>query len=329
MEAQKELISVIIPVYNTENYLQQCLESIIKQTYKNLEIIVVDDGSTDKSGVIADEFSLKDTRIKVIHKPNGGVSSARNTGINIANGKWIGFVDSDDTVEENYFETLINNALENNADISFGISNIIDGKNDPVKNNYTPTVKCFTSHEAIIHLLKADYFGCGINKIYRSNLSRGNLFPQNIRQNEDLLVNFFCFKNAGKIVYTDAKLYNYTHRIGSACRNGFNPSFLDTVKVTQKIMDCDTGNDSIRDIAEARWIGAVISVFRGAALANDRNTQKELKNIACKRAMAQKKHILKNKEISTSCKAQIGIICIFPAFYKCVFKILNRLKSSH
>lgn len=170
MEAQKELISVIIPVYNTENYLSPCLESIIRQTYKNLEIIVVDDGSTDKSGVIADEFSLNDTRIKVIHKPNGGVSSARNTGIDIANGKWIGFVDSDDTIEENYFETLINNALKNNADISFGISNIIDGKNDPIKNNYTPTVKCFTAQEAIIHLLKADYFGCAVNKLYRLNL---------------------------------------------------------------------------------------------------------------------------------------------------------------
>lgn len=110
-------ISVIVPVYNVEQYLPQCLDSIINQTYKNLEIICVDDGSPDNSGKILDEYAKKDKRIKVIHQENQGVSVARNTGLDNATGEYIGFVDPDDWIEANYYETLIHSAKENNADV--------------------------------------------------------------------------------------------------------------------------------------------------------------------------------------------------------------------
>lgn len=155
------------------------------------------------------------------------------------------------------------------------------------------------------------------------------MFPQNIRQNEDLLVNFYCFKNAKKIVYTDAKLYNYTQRIGSASRNGFNPSYLDTVKVTQEIMDCNIGNDTIRDIAEARWVSAIISVFRGAVLAKDKKTQKVLNSIVSERVKPHIKRIRKNKEISSANKVQIRMIYKLPALYKCMLMVWSVLKSLH
>ena len=113
-----DLISVIIPIYNVEKFLSFCIDSIVNQTYKNLEIILVDDGSTDNSGKICDEYALKDNRIKVMHKQNGGVSSARNVGLNIAKGKYIGFVDSDDYVENDMFEILHNLIIKNNVDIS-------------------------------------------------------------------------------------------------------------------------------------------------------------------------------------------------------------------
>lgn len=115
----EELISIIIPVYNVEEYLSACLKSVIGQTYKNLEIIVVDDGSTDKSGMICDEYCNRDNRITVIHKKNGGLSDARNAGLKAAKGQYIGFVDSDDWIAPEMYEILYQSCKMYEADISF------------------------------------------------------------------------------------------------------------------------------------------------------------------------------------------------------------------
>lgn len=117
MNKIEPIVSVIVPVYNVELYLKRCLDSIIKQTLANIEIILVDDGSTDNSGKICDEFAQKDFRISVIHKKNGGLSSARNAGLNIAKGKYIGFVDSDDWINQDYYENLYNIAKKTKSDI--------------------------------------------------------------------------------------------------------------------------------------------------------------------------------------------------------------------
>ena len=111
------LISIIVAIYNVDQYLEQCIDSIINQSYKNLEIILVNDGSTDNSKNICDYYSEIDKRIKVVHKKNGGVSSARNTGIDIATGDYIAFVDSDDYLELNMYETMINNLEQNQCDM--------------------------------------------------------------------------------------------------------------------------------------------------------------------------------------------------------------------
>ena len=112
-----ELISVIVPIYNVEKYLERCLDSIIKQTYKNLDIILVDDGSIDNSTKICDEYVKKDSRIKVIHKENGGLSDARNVGIDNSDGKYICFIDSDDYIELDMIENLYDGIVKNNANI--------------------------------------------------------------------------------------------------------------------------------------------------------------------------------------------------------------------
>ena len=113
-----KLISIIIPVYNVSKYLDKCVKSILLQTYSNLEIILVNDGSTDGSGVLCDELKKTDKRICVIHKPNGGLSDARNAGLDIATGDYIGFVDSDDYVEPDMFQILLENAMKYDADVS-------------------------------------------------------------------------------------------------------------------------------------------------------------------------------------------------------------------
>lgn len=115
---KEDLISIIVPVYKVENYLSKCLDSMICQTYKNIEIILVDDGSPDNSGKICDDYAKKDSRIKVIHKENGGLSDARNAGLKIATGKYIGFVDSDDYISVEMYEKLYNQAKKEDADIA-------------------------------------------------------------------------------------------------------------------------------------------------------------------------------------------------------------------
>ena len=123
------LISVIVPVYKAEKYLDKCVQSIVNQTYKNLEIILVDDGSPDNCPEMCDEWAKKDSRIKVIHKENGGVSSARNAGLDNSFGDYIGFVDSDDFIENDFYECLYDNLVENGADISFCTFKTLDEKN--------------------------------------------------------------------------------------------------------------------------------------------------------------------------------------------------------
>ena len=131
------LVSVIIPVYNVEKYLKQCVDSVIGQTYRDLEIILVDDGSTDHSGDMCDKYAEKDYRVKVIHKENGGASSARNIGIAVVSGEYVYMPDSDDYIDTYCIEKLLNCAMENNADlVFFNAYSFTDGSNELSKRNY-------------------------------------------------------------------------------------------------------------------------------------------------------------------------------------------------
>ena len=128
---KEELISVIVPIYNVEQYLEKCIESIISQTYKNLQIILIDDGSNDKSGKICNKYAEKDKRVVVIHKENAGVSEARNTGLDNAKGEWITFVDADDWIEEEYCQRLYNLVIETNSDVALcGYNRVVGTKKE-------------------------------------------------------------------------------------------------------------------------------------------------------------------------------------------------------
>ena len=210
---EKELISIIVPIYNVEKYLNKCVESILKQTYDNLEIILVDDGSLDNCGNICDEYAKKDSRIIVLHKTNGGLSDARNKGINIAKGKYIGFVDSDDYIDNDMFEILYNLCKNNNADISMISYKEIENEIIINENsNYTNKVFKYNNIEAIKELLKDEKIkNYAWNKLYKKELFDGIEYPIKMAY-EDVGTTYKLFEKAKKIIWYDIPKYNYIRR---------------------------------------------------------------------------------------------------------------------
>lgn len=227
---EKDLISVIVPVYKVEKYLEKCIESIIKQTYTNLQIILVDDGSPDNCGKICDEYAKKDSRIEVIHKINGGLSDARNVGINRANGRYIGFVDSDDYIKEDMYEKLINLIKEYDADISIcNLYDVIDG-NECIRN------KDNGIHEySRIDILKEILLDKNIqsyawNKLYKKELFDEIKYPIG-KKYEDIGTTFYLFEKCNKIVVTSEPEYYYLKRADSLVNNVTESTVLDYTEI--------------------------------------------------------------------------------------------------
>ena len=229
-------ISVIIPVYNVEKYLRQCLESVINQTYKNLEIILVNDGSTDNSGKICEEYALKDERIKVIHKENGGISSARNTAVDIAKGEYITFIDSDDDVELDFIDYLYDILKHFNCKMSVCTHNIV--KNKKIRKSFNlKTDYKLSSQECIKKLLYND----GIDTSAWAKLYDKSLFD-NIRYPvgklfEDIATTYKLFIKSKEIACGHLAKYNYNVRENSIVTKNFNKAKLDLLESTDNMSE--------------------------------------------------------------------------------------------
>lgn len=206
-------ISIIIPIYNNEEYLSACIDSVLAQTYKNLEIILINDGSTDSSGVICDEYALKDKRIIVKHQNNLGVSTARNVGISMSTGQYITFCDSDDYIAVDMYETLVNNIEFNEVDISACkvIKVYQNAENMPKKGKeYLEVVEI---KKALFNVFYTDFSSYMCNKLFRREIFFRNEklleFDDNISIGEDTVFITEIFTNAKKIHFTDKALYYY------------------------------------------------------------------------------------------------------------------------
>lgn len=218
----EELISVIVPVYNVENYIHKCVESIVNQTYKNLEIILVDDGATDNSGKICDELAETDSRIKVIHKENGGLSDARNAGIKVAKGEYFGFIDSDDYVDEELYSVLMKNMKDTGAAVSTcGRIFVYKGDEKPTVTENIPV--CMNSMEAVkeIFIRNDITFHAAWDKLYKRELFDDIEFPVG-RLFEDAAIMYKIFDKAGKIVSTKKQMCYYVQRQGSISNCAYN-----------------------------------------------------------------------------------------------------------
>lgn len=230
-----DLITIVIPIYNVEKYLNECIESLLKQTYKNIEIILVDDGSPDKCGEICDIYALKDNRIKVIHKENGGLSDARNHGIEAATGKYITFIDSDDYVSEKYIEKLYNAIIENDAKISqCSLIKVKDNHEEIEKIGYNKDIKIKSGNDMIKDLCMG-YWGTIIacSKLYHMELFRTIRFPIG-KVHEDAFVTYKVLYNLDKIAIINDGLYYYRQNENSIMGRQFNLKRMNLLEAVEE-----------------------------------------------------------------------------------------------
>jgi glycosyltransferase involved in cell wall biosynthesis len=233
-ENMEDLISIIVPIYNVEQYLKRCVNSLINQTYKNIEIILVDDGSLDNCPKLCDEYAKKDSRIKVVHKQNGGLSDARNVGLRIATGDYIGFIDSDDWASTYMFEELISILKNQKSDI---VECKVSWTSKEAENNNKSDVKevnKFNSEEALKHLILDNILHQTVwNKLY-SRAVIGDIEFEVGKTNEDEYWTYQIFAKANSISYVKQEMYYYFQRNNSIMGNNYSIKRLDAVEAKKQ-----------------------------------------------------------------------------------------------
>lgn len=333
-----DLITVIVPVYNVEKYFKQCLDSIINQTYKNLEIILINDGSPDNCGKICDEYAKKDNRIKVIHKENGGLSSARNAGLDIATGEYISFIDSDDCVAENFIETLYKLCIENNCDISE--CDFLKFENNVVTQAKIAEIQCYTSNEIQHKIYSEEYVKTIVvwNKLYKRYLYKGLRFPVG-KINEDEFITYKVLYNCkNNIAVTNEQLYYYRYNAQSIMGRKFNEKRLDALEAFEERKQFYKDRNEVelynKTVAQYQQI---LILFYGLAKKNIENNSKVLENIKNKaRKNYSEYRTIKNINIANKIKALLFYISptillwllkIKEIFTKYVCNIFNKIKE--
>ena len=314
----KKLVSVIIPAYNIEEYIGRCLDSVLSQTYENLEIIVVDDGSSDGTGKILDDYERKDSRIKVIHKENGGVSSARNKGLDVATGGYIGFVDGDDLIAPEMYETLVNLLEEEDADIAHcGYQMVFPDRVDYYYN--TGKRKVQTRKEGLKDLLSGEMIEPGlVNKLYRKNVIKDHRLDETVKINEDLLMNYQVFKNSRKSVYYDITPYSYMIRKSSATgSNALSIKREDSLRVLKQI-ESDCTEDELKAIAYRRYIYLLMAICR------DNVEDREYKEYQ-KKQRKQLKQELKKSLFKTSIPKKLKYMSMLSSYLPGLMKIIYKI----
>ena len=320
-------ISIIVPAYNIETYLARTLDSILAQTYRNLEIIVVNDGSKDGTGAVLDRYAARDPRIRAIHKENGGVTSARLRGLAEATGEWIGFVDGDDLAEPDMYERLLENSLKYDADISHcGYRMVFPSRVDYYHN--TGKLLEQDHDSGLRDLICGSFVEPALwNKLYRRALFAGitEKMDFSIKINEDVLMNYWLFKASRKSVYEDFCPYHYVLRPGSAATSKLNEHKLrDPMKVTKAIFD--DADEMLRPTALARLARQLIG---GASM--DAKEQPQLVKPyrrECRRELRQRLFsILRCSAVGSKLKLMALVTAICPWGYGLVHTIYAKARG--
>lgn len=312
------MISIIIPAYNVENYIVPCLDSLAAQTYSDIEIIVVDDGSTDGTPDLLDAYAKKDERIRVIHKENEGVTSARLCGLKACSGQWIGFVDGDDLVEPEMYERLLGNAVHHDADISHcGYQMVFPDHTDYYYN--TGRLINENGREALKGIVSGAFEPGLCNKLYCRRLLDGllnrGIMDCSIRINEDLLMNYYLFREAGSAVFEDFCPYHYMVHKGSAANSTLRPYKLnDQLKVRRKMVEESVGDEELCSLCRQSLIQRLISIASMSA----GNYSEEIRTCIkeARRELRKQTRILQRDSYAfAKIKAQATWAAMWPASY--------------
>lgn len=322
---EKDIVSIIVPIYNCEKDIERTIESIIKQSYNNIEIILVNDGSTDNSAKVVEEYRKIDKRIKVIHQKNAGVSAARNTGLDVASGNYIAFIDADDYIEQDYIKTLYEQAKKNNCDI---VKCCFKRNDKDVQ--YFPELKLLdlTTQQDLHYLEKEMFETFKFNQVWgqliNKDVIKQNRFDIKLKMGEDYLFNYFIYKNTKKMLIIPECLYYYSINT-SGMANSDEPR-----KIIRKIEDILELYAKIYDnnvIVLKRVIKEVIPHLL-SALKSKKMTKVEKREIFEKiitNELIEK--LIDNVEISTfkDYKYKYIVKCIYKKDYKKAYIYANSI----
>lgn len=305
------IISIIVPIYNVGKYLPKCIESILNQTFKNFELILVNDGSTDNSGVVCDDYAKKDTRIKIIHKSNGGVSSARNAGLYVAKGEYIGFVDPDDYIDKNMYEKLYRLCIDNNSDIAIcRFNREINGK---IQNKEsTEEIIELNNMEAMNELFKGNLYRFSLcNKLFSKKCFNDVLFPEE-RIHEDLSTTYKLFANSKKAVYINYCGYIYVRRENSILTSTYNEKRLQAFIAWDEIIEFIDKNyyEIIEQVIATFTYWCVDNILYILNQVNNSKKKNNYLNIIQKYTTKYYIYIKRNNILSRSYKLRIRIFNI-------------------
>ena len=305
------IISIIVPIYNVGKYLPRCIESILNQTFNNFELILVNDGSTDNSGVVCDDYAKKDTRIKIVHKSNGGVSSARNAGLYVAKGEYIGFVDPDDYIDKNMYEKLYRLCIDNNSDIAIcRFNREINGK---IQNKEsTEEIIELNNMEAMNELFKGNLYRFSLcNKLFSKKCFNDVLFPEG-RMHEDLSTTYKLFANSKKAVYIDYYGYIYVKRENSILTSTYNEKRLQAFIAWDEIIEFIDKNyyEIIEQVIATFTYWCVDNILYILNQVNNSKKKNNYLNIIQKYTTKYYIYIKRNNILSRSYKLRIRIFNI-------------------
>ncbi len=260
------LISVIVPVYNVEEYVDKCIASLVAQSYYNLEILLIDDGSTDNSGYLCDQWANRDKRIKVIHSPNAGVSHARNLGLSIASGDYIGFVDADDWINADMYESMMNYLNEFHSDVHIGgfTVNYPDIEIRTLKKGMPHSMSPQLAMKEMLSLEKKPLFrGHLCDKLYKSTVLKNKRLDENLKLSEDTLFFWQILQDSTLVSYAPQFSYHYRMRGESATHRKMRKedgTYLDAIL---KIKECSTNLDkSVQHATELFYLAQTVSVLK-------------------------------------------------------------------
>ena len=310
-------ISIIVAAYNVAEWLPRCIYSVIAQTHINWELILIDDGSEDETGKIADFFSKQDSRIIVIHQKNRGLVSVREKGISIAKGEYVGFIDGDDAVDSIMYEKLLYNAIVYDADISHcGLRVCYNGQQDKGDNG-TDKIVVQNRNEAVRDLLAGDWMTPSLcNKLYKRDLLKDSCLDKNIINNEDLLRNFVLFRRANNIVYEDFQGYQYWSRENSLSNDEKRICRMKDVLNARKCI-LQNSDSIFRNYAMKSWLSAVVNTFN--CMVFYENQESKILCRECRQILKQKKDylglLIKRQQVAA------WLIIISPKLHKWVYRL--------